>query len=256
MDFRSRHFQAEAAYKITKTKLNLAQQSLTRVRNLHRNDAISKRKLQIQQSQWEEAQAHHDAIAYEIKSIQESTLLNWGNPLSEWAFAPDSKEFSQLISGQQTLLQITLPPNQTLPEATKFIFVAHTGIRDKAIKAYYLSLAQDTNEDFQGETFFFIVPEDIQTGMHVTTWIAREQKNISGVILPFSALVWHMGQAYVYLQTGDEQFTRHEVSTQRRTTNGYFVQTEILPGAKLVTTGAQMLLSEEFRGQIPDEDDD
>ena len=256
LDLRSRYFMAKTTHKIAKAKLNLAQQSLARVRNLHRNDAISKRKLQIQQSQWEEAQAHYDAILYEINSIQESTLLNWGNPLSEWAFAADSEEFSRLISGQQTLLQIVLPPNQTLPAATESIFVARDGLRSKAVKTRFLSLAQDTNEDFQGETFFFIASANIQTGMHVTAWIAREQNNLSGIDIPASALVRHLGQTYVYLQTGDAEFTRHVVATQLQTADGYFVQTGILPGDKLVTTGAQMLLSEEFRGQIPDEDND
>ena len=256
LDLRSRYFKAITTHKIARVKLNLARQSLTRVRNLHRNGAISKRKLQIQQSQWEEAQAHHDAILYEINLIKDSTLLNWGNPLCQWAFATDSKEFSSLISDQQTLLQIILPPNQTLPMATESIFVAREGLRSKAVKAHILSPAQETNEEFQGEAFYFITSTDIQTGMHVTAWIAREQNNQSGVVLPASALVRHLGQTYVYLQTGDTEFIRHVVATQLQTGDGYFVQAGILPGDKLVTTGAQMLLSEEFRGQIPDEDDD
>lgn len=256
LDLRSRYFQAETRSKIAQTKLNLAQQSLTRVRNLHRNDAISKRKLQIQQSLWEQAQAHYDAIGYEIKSIKESALLNWGIPLSEWTFTPDSKEFSQLIAGQQTLLQVTLTPGQTFPEHTDSIFISRTGLRNTAVKARFLSLAQETNEDLQGETYFFITSEDIQTGTHVTAWITQKQDNILGVIIPASALVRHLGQTYVYLQKSDTEFTRNVVATQLQTADGYFVQSGTLPGYKLVTTGAQILLSEEFRSQIPDEDDD
>jgi hypothetical protein len=38
--------------------------------------------------------------------------------------------------------------------------------------------------------------------------------------------------------------------------NGYFISNELKPGEQLVLTGGQLLLSEEFRAQIPHEDND
>ncbi|MGZ5055641.1 MAG: efflux RND transporter periplasmic adaptor subunit, partial [Methylobacter sp.] len=76
-----------------------------------------------------------------------------------------------------------------------------------------------------------------------------------GVIIPKSALVWYMDQAFVYIKTAEEQFSRRTIDHYSATADGYFVGNGINAGEQLVVTGGQMLLSEELRGQIPDEDD-
>jgi hypothetical protein len=75
-------------------------------------------------------------------------------------------------------------------------------------------------------------------------------------MIPKSALIWHLDQAFVYIKTGKDRFSRRPVTHFSATADGYFISDGIGPGEELVTTGAQMLLSEEMRGQIPDEDDD
>ena len=90
----------------------------------------------------------------------------------------------------------------------------------------------------------------------ISAWIPHGQETLQGVIIPDSSVVRHLGQSYVYIQLSEEQFVRRSIPIIMRAQQGYFVRHNIFPGEKLVTTGAQMLLSEEFRGQIPDEDDD
>lgn len=64
-----------------------------------------------------------------------------------------------------------------------------------------------------------------------------------------------MDQAFVYVKTAEEQFSRRPIEHYSPTAGGYFVASGLNAGEQLVVTGGQMLLSEEFRGQIPDEDD-
>ena len=256
LEIRSRYFKAAAAHKIAKADYQQAQQTLDRLRHLHRNDAVSTRKLQTQESHWQAARAQLDAGQYAINSIRETAMLEWGKTLTDWALSVESAPFSQLINRQHTLLQITLPPNRHLPESVRAIFFDRQGIRATAKKADLLAPAPRTHKAFQGETYFFLTDNELRSGMNITAWIPQPQDSLTGVIIPASAVIRHLGQMYVYLQTGEEQFNRRKISRTLNAKDGYFVENEIEPGEKLVTQGAQMLLSEEFRGQIPDEDDD
>ena len=69
--------------------------------------------------------------------------------------------------------------------------------------------------------------------------------------------MWHLGLAFVYLQIDDQHFKRIMIEHKRNiNASSNFIQRGLQADDILVTTGAQMLLSEEFRNQIPAEDDD
>ena len=65
-----------------------------------------------------------------------------------------------------------------------------------------------------------------------------------------SALVRVGGKTYAYVQTSPDQFVRKEVPLDAPEAGGYFTSGNFAPGDKLVVTGAQTLLSEEFKSQI------
>jgi hypothetical protein len=67
---------------------------------------------------------------------------------------------------------------------------------------------------------------------------------------------WHLGQALVFVKVADQQFASRVVSAYSKTVGGYFVRSTLKAGEEVVSTGAQMLLSQEFKGQIPAEDND
>lgn len=74
---------------------------------------------------------------------------------------------------------------------------------------------------------------------------------LRGIVIPGSALVWWQGKAWAYEATSPSTFARQEVPTDTPVEGGYFIPaTTFAPGTKLVTAGAQALLSEEFRSQI------
>jgi hypothetical protein len=81
---------------------------------------------------------------------------------------------------------------------------------------------------------------------------------MKGVVVPTSAVVWSEGRAWAYQQTGPSQFTKRSVATDLPLANGYFVAKGLSTGDKVVTVGAQALLSEEFllRGASAGQNDD
>lgn len=250
-----------------------AEQNIKRQQDLYRDGATSKRNLQVQQAQWQTDKAQLDASSVQGKAIAVEAQLNWGKKLAEWALAMDSDPLGDFLSGKRTLLQITLPVNKQLASGISSIDVEASGNRSAASKAELISAAPQTDTTAQGESYFFqtdgrrncsrqscgipTIPGDnpIRTGMRVAAWIPEQGENQSGVVIPKSALVWHLDQAFVYIKTAEEQFSRRTIDNYSATTGGYFVGNGIKAGEQLVVTGGQMLLSEEFRGHIPNEDD-
>jgi len=223
---------------------------------LYRDGATSKRNLQVQQAQWQTDKAQVDASGVQGKAIMDEARINWGKKLTEWALSTEAEPLNGFLSGQKTLLQITLPVNKQLANEIQTIYVEASGNRSAATKAELISAAPQTDTTAQGESYFFQTDgRRIRTGMRVAAWIPEQGENRSGVVIPKSALVWYMDQAFVYIKTAAEQFSRRTIDQYSATNGGYFVGSGISAGEQLVVTGGQMLLSEEFRGQIPDEDD-
>lgn len=237
-------------------RFNQAEQNIKRQQDLYRDGATSKRNLQVQQAQWQTDKAQVDASSVQGTAIADEARLNWGKTLTEWALSRDSGKLDAFLSGQKALLQITLPVNKQLASDIQGIDVEATGNRSAASKAELISIAPQTDTIAQGESYFFQTNGNrIRPGMRVAAWIPEQGENRSGVVIPKSALIWYMDQAFVYIQTDAEHFSRRTIDQYSPTTDGYFAGNGINAGEQLVITGGQMLLSEELKGQIPDEDD-
>jgi hypothetical protein len=66
-------------------------------------------------------------------------------------------------------------------------------------------------------------------------------------------VVWWAGRAWVYRRLGQDSFSRHEIPTDMPAEKeaGFVAPANLFKAdEKIVTTGAQLLLSEEFRSQI------
>lgn len=240
-----------------KARFKQAGQNISRQQDLYRDGISSKRNLQEQQAQWQSFKAQVDATDFQGKAIIDETLLNWGKELTDWALSSDSDKLGAFLSGRQTLLQITLPANKHLADTIQTIYIEVSGNRGKAHKAELISMAAQTETVAQGESYYFQTGDkNIITGMNVTAWIPEQNAQMTGVIIPKSALIWYMDQAFVYLKTAEETFSRRTIDHYSASADGYFIPDAIKPGEQIVSKGAQMLLSEELRGQIPSEDDD
>jgi len=158
-----------------------------------------------------------------------------------------------LIERQTFLLQITLPPGVILkaPPATASI---ETG---KAARANitFVSPATRIDPKIQGMSFFYTVPADsgVLPGMNVLAFLPSGQ-SIEAASVPASAIVWWQGRAWVYRRTGQDTFARVQIATNLPAPGGGYIAKDVPEDAEIVTRGAQLLLSEEFRAQIQVED--
>jgi hypothetical protein len=257
LDLRTRYRNAQAELLIAQAALAVSQKTYQRVQSLHKEEIIATRELHQAESQLASDRARVSAGRMHLEAIREEALQRWGGELFSWGLASDSKIFADFLTRQQLLLLVTLSAAQALPEDTRFIFVGRGNDRQNAYKAYLISPAPKTEDISQGETWFFRASAGrLRTGMRVEAWIPNAGEAARGVVLPRSAIIWHEGNPSVYLQAGPTAFIRRIVPSHQDYAGGWFVERGFSAGDRIVVSGGQMLLSEEFHRQIPDEEAD
>jgi hypothetical protein len=71
-----------------------------------------------------------------------------------------------------------------------------------------------------------------------------------GALVPDEAVVQWEGMAWTYLQREPGEYTRLRVPTDRPAPGGWVVGPPLAAGERVVVTGVQELLSEEFRARV------
>ena len=252
---RERYLVAQAELNGAKARLKQTWQSLKRQQELFRNGITAKRSLQEQEAQGLGDQALVDAAQIRLMAIASETRLMWGKELADWVLSDKTGKLKAFLSDQQQLLQITLPANKQLTSEVDTLFVEPSGQRNKAHSASLISRSTQLDSSLQGESYFFQTNADgLNIGTKVTAWIPEPTIEQSGVVVPETAVIWYMDQVYVYIKVAKDAFSRRLIKEFSLVRDGYFLKDAITAGEEVVTTGGQMLLSEELRGQIPDED--
>jgi hypothetical protein len=253
LDLRARLRAAQAAREVATAALRLAEKNRGRIQALHRADIIASRELSQVEAQWQSDRTREEAARWHVDEIRREALNQWGPTLAQLALEGNAELLDSLATHRRVLLQITLPAGLNPAAKGAAVHVGRDFDRDKAVTAELVSAAPRTDELVQGETWFFHAPaEHLRAGMRVNVW-AGEGIRRHGVSLPPAAVVWQAGRPWVYRDDGGGHFTRLPVEAEALSTR--FVGDGLPPGTRVVVTGAQTLLSEEFKGQIPDEDE-
>lgn len=257
LDLRARLRTATAEVAVASAALHLAEKNRARIQALHDADIIAGRELSQVEAQWQSDRTREEAARRHVEEIHREARHLWGDELAHLALDGHAELLDSLATHRRVLLQITLPTGVSLPPGQRApLFVARDFDRAKAIRAELISAAPRTDELVQGETWFFhAAAEHLRAGMRVNVWVPGGGKR-HGVALPVSAIVWHAGRSWAYREDGDGVYTRLPVAGQPAGSQHLFIDSGLAPGMRVVVSGAQTLLSEEFRGQIPSEEDD
>jgi len=260
LELRTESERLRAEIRITEVQLQRSREAYERLAVLHEDDAnISARQMEEGRAQMQAERARLASQKQQLLSLRDRAVQLWGEVLAAWTLDTRAEGlFDQLLNRRDVLLKLSLARDQSLPASTRIIFVHRNDERLHARKAYLISAAPGTEPGLQGETYVFRTRADkLRVGMRLYAWIPVSGELVDGIYVPASAVVWHVGQPWIYLHDGDTFFYRRTLKNPARYGDGWFVSAEqIAKGQQIVTTGAQMLLSEEYRWQIPDEDDD
>lgn len=247
-----------AEQRVARATLAASRQDYERLRSLREQRRyVSDQDLVAAQARWESDEARAGGMDAQAEDLRAQMLQMWGPTLTSWALDGGGPAFDSLVARQEVLLLVSLRAGDTLPEGTTEIRVGRGDEPGRFVPATLVSSAPRTDPAFQGETWWFRAPAGrLRIGMRVDARIPTGAAGQAGVAVPVAAIVWHGGEPWVYVQLDDERYARRALEDWRERGDTWFVADALEPGERVVVRGAQMLLSEEFRWQIPSEDDD
>lgn len=185
-----------------------------------------------------------------LQGLRRRLALEWGDALA----ALDAKGRAELIErtlrGEVALVRADLSAGDNATEAPVGARLVLLGHEDRPLTAVQIAPAAAVDPKTQAQAYLLRIdspPFPLRAGMALSAWLEMPGEEQSGVTIPRSAVVRANGRAWVYVQTGEEEFTRHEVELGAPGERGWFVAGELKPGEKVVVTGAQTLLSQEAK---------
>ena len=202
--------------------------------------------------------AKRSASTQQIKQLKQTMQIKWGEALAELVFSSQlPAHLQRLLDRKSVLIQVSLPLNTNTPKMGSSIQITPLNANSQLIKADYVSASPLSDQTGYGKTFYYTAPADVlRIGMRVNAEIDPNKSDAKqGVTIPNSAVVWYAGSAWAYFKQDSEQFIRKPIATDTEIENGWFNQ-DIAPNSLIVTNGAQLLLSEEFKSLIKNENDD
>jgi hypothetical protein len=244
---------AKAQVQTAQAKLAMSKPAVDRAEKLfNETHVVSQAQLQAAEAAFGTDQASLAAAGAQVRTLTATAYQEWGSVLGK-SLVDESPMITALIERQTFLLQITLPPGVILkaPPATASI---ETGKAARA-NVTFVSPATRIDPKIQGVSLFYAAAaeSDVLPGMNVLAFLPSA-RSTEGADVPASAVVWWQGRAWVYRRTGQDTFARVEIATDLPAPGGGYIAKDVPGDTEIVTRGAQLLLSEEFRAQIQVED--
>jgi hypothetical protein len=241
--FRNGYVATQSQIEKDRVAIDPARKEYDRLKMLYdTNHSVSDKALQSAEANVRSLEADERAATQQLNLQASVVEQQWGKVVAKWA-VDGSPDLERFLDMREVLLEVTLPfdPNY---EALRTISVAIPG-RTRS-QASLLSPFPRVDPRIQGRSFLYAAPAqpDFTPGVSLVAYIPIGAQR-RGVIVPATAVIWSEGNAWAYVQTAPNQFSRREVGTDAPVDGGYFTASGFVAGEKLVNRGAQSLFSEE-----------
>ena len=251
-----------------KAALRAAQLALDRARTLNADDKnVSDRAVQDAEVKVAAEQAHMNAASESARLIESSLsntntaavpldLIRGGEVVEVLVHPGESVESGQAILRvarfDQLFARVDVAAGETVAANLATATIVPLGREDRPVRGERVALAASIDPRTQGRAFMFRVADpslSLRPGLSVTAFLDMPGPARAGVAVPRSSVIRQSGRAWVYVQSRSGQFARRPVDLEEQTATGWFTRS-LSPGDRIVTVGAQALLSEEFKSQI------
>lgn len=225
------------------------------------NKNVSDKALQEMKVNFENTKIKLQTTQELITGIKQNIRAQWGEIILSMIDAGARKElFEFLVQGKARIIKVTLPENAD-NQPPKSISLALIDNLNEKFLASYLAESPTLDKSIKGKTYFYIVYSNqlrIDSKV-IANQVQNKLSSESGkyLAIPKEAVIWNSGQAWVYVQSSENKFFRKSIETTTESSNGWIVkENQIKENDIIVINGAQLLLSEEFKYQIKNENDD
>ena len=225
------------------------------------NKNVSDKALQEMKVNFENTKIKLQTTQELITGIKQNIRAQWGEIILSMIDAGARKElFEFLVQGKARIIKVTLPENAN-NQPPKNISLALIDNLSEKFLANYLAESPTLDKSIKGKTYFYIVYSN-QLRIDSKVIANQVQDKLSSesgkyLAIPKEAVIWNSGQAWVYVQSSENKFFRKSIETSTESSDGWIVkENQIKENDIIVINGAQLLLSEEFKYQIKNENDD
>jgi hypothetical protein len=253
-DLSNSHANAEAQLRIAQAKIASSKAAFERAQRLYDSErSVSLALLQSAEATFRADEAGVGAAESQVRTLSATAYQEWGTVLGK-SLVERSPTITRLIERQDFLLQVTLPPGIVIPIPPAAATVESPRKARSGIS--FVSPATRTDARIQGLSFFYLAPAEsgVLPGMNVLAFLSSGASG-DGVAVPAEAVVWWQDRAWIYRRIEPDTFARTQIATDQPIAAGGYIDKNLRNDAEIVTRGAQLLLSEEFRAQIQTSED-
>jgi hypothetical protein len=254
--FRNSYVATQSQLQKSRVEADVDRKEYTRLKTLfEQSQNISEKSLQSAEGALQANEADVRAAEQQL-NLQESVVRQeWGSAVAKWA-VESSPELQRIFDQREVLVQMTMPSDATFGAPKTISLEIPGGTRTEA---KLVSTFPRVDPRIQGRSFLYVATAHLglTPGVNLLAYLSVGSP-MKGLIVLTSAVVWSEGKAWAYLQTSPEHFARRAVATENPVASGFFVAEGFSAGDRVVTKGAQALLSEEMllRGQGGGEQDE
>lgn len=203
----------------------------------------------------EAAEASFRADEIKRDFLHRTAQIQWGEFFARMTPQERRHFTGKLATGETAIVRIGLLSGTfsgELPHAATLLVSGHDA---QPITTSQISPAPDSDPKTQTEGLLLQVerpPFSLRPGMAVTAWVDSPASTLKGFGIPDSAILRHQGGTWIFVKRGKDGFVRKPVTLGFPLSGNrdWFIHTEpegLNPGEELITSGAQMLLSEEIK---------
>jgi len=269
IDLESRLASARSEVAAATAATNAARASFERNKELNAHGKIvADRTVEESEARLKESEARLAAAKEQVRLVAESLkastgptgpiplrLTRGGEVLEVIAQPGEAVESGQPILKigrfDALLAKVEVPAGERIDHGLSTARIVVLGHEDHPLRGERIALAASDPKTL-GQAVLFRVPTDglrLRPGQPITAYLPTSANSQRGVVVPGSAIVRFAGRAWAYAELGGERFSRREVALDHPTAEGWFVATNWSPGDRVVTTGAEALLSEELKSE-------
>ena len=182
-------------------------------------------------------------------------------------------EYGQMIAGQTNLSQLAqtlirqevvlvrvdfplgTSVSNTIPKTAR---LAPAGHEDLLLPGHFAGSAGNVDPLLQSRGALFLAENKeglLLPGMAVTAYCSSGGEPVDGVLLRGSSIIRAQGKTWVYVQTGEQEFVRKEISLQFPSQGGWFASGAGPLAGPVVIQGAQQLFSAEMGATVGSEEE-
>jgi hypothetical protein len=242
--FRNTYVVTQAQLQRARLQADVAGKEYARLKALfEENQNISEKSLQSAEAAWRSDEADVRAGEQQLSLQAASIRQEWGEVVTKWA-TEGSAQFQRILDGGESLIEMTVPSGAVFAPPKSISLELPSGSRSQATS---VSAFSKVDPRIQGRSFLYLASGQprLPPGLNLVARLSVGSP-LKGVIIPASAVIWSEGKAWVYVQVSNDGFTRSPVATDVPVDDGFFATEGFSIGDKIVTVGAQALLSEEM----------